>query len=87
MKSIWPDCLPDSMSSQSCAEICSVRFGFVPGPLLTVHAPSLITAFHVPPPSPAMSYWMVAAVPLALSPRKRPGIASKVSCTVGIVSS
>jgi hypothetical protein len=39
----------------------------------------------VPPPSPLTSYWMVALVPDALSGRKRPGIAAKVSWTVGIV--
>src|SRR5262249_92519 len=56
MKSIWPDCLPESMSSQSWAEICKVRFGFVPAPDFTVHVPSLITACQVPPPSPLTSY-------------------------------
>jgi len=43
-----------------------------------------MTAFHVPPPSPLTSYWMVALVPDALSGRKRPPIAAKVSWTVGI---
>src|SRR6267142_2580718 len=72
MNSICPDCLLESMSSQSWAAIDSVRFGVVAGPGLTVQAPSLMTAFHVPPPSPLTSYWMVALVPDALSGRKRP---------------
>src|SRR5207245_976207 len=87
MNSICPDCLPESMSSQSWAAIWSVRFGLVAGPGLTVQAPSLMTAFHVPPPSPLTSYWMVAFVPDALSGRKRPPIAAKVSWTVGIALS
>src|SRR5215470_12468108 len=56
MNSICPDCLPDSMSSQSCAPIDSVRLGFAAGPGVTVQAPSLITALQVPPPSPVTSY-------------------------------
>src|SRR5206468_9420827 len=32
MNSICPDCLPESMSSQSCAAIESVRLGLVAGP-------------------------------------------------------
>src|SRR5213078_3522728 len=87
MNSICPDCLPDSMSSQSWAAIDSVRFGLVAGPGLTMQAPSLTTAFHVPTPSPLTSYWMVALVPDALSGRKRPPIAAKVSWTVGMLSS
>src|SRR5919204_5966788 len=87
MNSICPDCLPDSMSNQSCAAIDSVRLGFVAGPGVTVHLPSLMTAFQVPPPSPLTSYWMVAFVPDALSGRKRLLIAANVSWTVGIVSS
>src|SRR5438445_3459364 len=87
MNSIWPDCLPESMSSQSWAEIWSVRFGFVPAPCLTVHAPSLMTACQVPPLSPLTSYWITAVVPAALSVRNREAIASNVSFTVGIVSS
>src|ERR1700739_1526862 len=59
MNSICPDCLPDSMSSHSCAAIDSVRLGFAAGPGATVQLPSLITAFQVPPPSPLTSYWMV----------------------------
>ena len=85
MKSIWPDCLPESMSIQSWAAIDSVRLGFVAAPWFTVQAPSLMMAFQVPPPSPLMSYWMVALVPAALSARNRPGIASNDSLTVGIV--
>src|SRR5262245_33467141 len=75
------------MSSQSWAEICSVRFGFVPAPCFTVQAPSLMMACHVPPPSPLTSYWLVAFVPAALSVRNREGIRSNVSFTVGIASS
>src|SRR5206468_4563684 len=84
MNSIWPDCLPESMSSQSCDAICSVRFGLVPAPGFTMHAPSLMTACHVPPPSPLTSYWITAFVPEDLSARNRPAIASNVSFTVGI---
>src|SRR5262249_43751044 len=84
MNSICPDCLPDSMSSQSCAAIESVRFGLAAAPGVTVQAPSLITAFQVPPPSPLTSYWIVALVPDALSGRKRLPIAANVSCTVGM---
>src|SRR5262245_3619107 len=87
MKSICPDCLPESMSSQSCDEIWSVRFGLVPAPGLTTQVPSLMTAFQVPPPSPLTSYWITAFVPLDLSARKRPAIASNVSFTVGIAHS
>src|SRR5262249_58193902 len=39
------------------------------------------------PPSPLTSYWITALVPAALSVRNREAIASKVSFTVGIVSS
>src|SRR5262245_57609645 len=87
MKSIWPDCLPESMSSQSCDAIWSVRLGLVAAPGFTTQAPSLMTAFHVPPPSPLTSYWITAFVPLDLSARKRPAIASNVSFPVGIVFS
>src|SRR5262245_37194531 len=87
MKSICPDCLPESMSSQSCDEIWSVRFGLVPAPGFTTQVPSLMTAFQVPPPSPLTSYWITAFVPLDLSARKRPAIASNVSFTVGIAHS
>src|SRR5688500_2451003 len=85
MNNICPDCLPDSMSSQSWPATWSVRFGLVAGPGFTVQVPSLITACQVPPPSPLTSYWIVAVEPAALSGRKRPLIASKVSFTVGIV--
>src|SRR5262245_10185210 len=87
MKSIWPDCLPESMSSQSWAEICKVKCGFVPAPGFTAHVPSLITACQVPPPSPLTSYWITALVPAALSVRNREAIPSKVSFTVGILAS
>src|SRR5215510_14937016 len=87
MKSICPDCLPESMSSQSCDEIWSVRFGLVPAPGFTTQVPSLMTAFQVPPPSPLTSYWITAFVPADLSARNRPAIASNVSFTVGIVRS
>src|SRR5262245_17350391 len=43
-----------------------------------------MTACQVPPPSPLTSYWITAFVPLALSDRKRPAIASNVSFTVGM---
>src|SRR5262245_28791494 len=75
------------MSSQSCDAIESVRFGFVPAPGCTMHAPSLMTACHVPPPSPLTSYWITAFVPADLSARNRPAIASNVSFTVGIARS
>src|SRR5262247_3800524 len=75
------------MSSQSCDAMESVRFGLVPAPGFTTHAPSLMTAFHVPPPSPLTSYWITALVPADLSARNRPAIASNVSFTVGIVRS
>src|SRR5215475_4361075 len=84
MKSIWPFCLPDSMSSQSWAEICSVRLGLVPAPSFTVQVPSLMVAFQVPPPSPLTSYWMTALVPAARSALKRDDICSNVSFTVGM---
>src|SRR5437660_295090 len=84
MKSIWPEALPESMSSQSGPDICSVRLGFGADPAETWHAPSLMTAFQVPPPSPLMSYWITALVPVALSARNRLAIMSKVSFTVGI---
>src|SRR5437660_12380793 len=84
MKSIWPEALPESMASQSCPDICSVRLGLVADPAETSHAPSLMTAFQVPPPSPLMSYWITALVPVALSARNRLAIMSKVSFTVGI---
>jgi len=87
MKSIWPDCLPESMSSQSGAAIWSVRLGVGAGPVFTVQVPSLMTACQVPPPSPPTSYWITALVPAALSARNRPDIASNVSFTVGIVAS
>ena len=48
-----------------------------------MQAPSLMTAFQVPPPSPLTSYWMTALAPAALSGRNRLGIASKDSFTVG----
>src|SRR6185503_16707076 len=79
MNSICPDCLPDSMSSQSWPATWSVRLGLVAGPGFTVQVPSLMTACQVPPPSPLTSYWIVALVPAALSDRKRPLIASNVS--------
>src|SRR5262249_11735623 len=78
---------PESMSSQSCDAIWSVRFGLVAAPGFTTQVPSLMTAFHVPPPSPLTSYWITAFVPLDLSARKRPPIASNVSFTVGIAFS
>jgi hypothetical protein len=87
MKSICPDCLPESMSSQSWAAIWSVRLGPVAAPMLTEHVPSLMTACQVPPPSPLTSYWITALVPAALSARNRPAIASNVSFTVGIIFS
>ena len=43
-----------------------------------------MTAFHVPPWSPVMSYWMVAFTPAAFSARNREAILSKVSFTVGM---
>src|SRR5262245_1251958 len=86
MNNICPDCLPDSMSSQSCAAIESVRLGFVAAPGVTVQVPSLITAFQVPPPSPVTSYWIGSFVPDALSGRNLLPIAANVSCTVGIVA-
>src|SRR5262245_64142130 len=46
-----------------------------------------MTACHVPPPSPLMSYWITAFVPAARSALKRPAIASKVSLTVAISAS
>src|SRR5262245_13543356 len=84
MKSTWPDCFPESMSSQSWAAICTVKCGFDAAPSRTVQAPSLMTACQVPTPSPLTSYWMVAVVPAALSARNLVGIASNVSFTVGI---
>src|SRR5215468_4810105 len=75
------------MSSQSCEEICNVRFGLVPAPGLTVQVPSLMTACQVPPPSPLTSYWIAALVPAALSARNLVGIASNVSFTVAMTSS
>src|SRR5207247_10874178 len=44
MKSIWPDCLPESMSSQAGAAIWSVRLGLGADPAFTVQVPSLMTA-------------------------------------------
>src|SRR5687768_10810862 len=85
MNSICPDCLPDSMSSQSWDAMFRVRLGFVAGPGFTVHAPSLMTACQVPPPSPLTSYWMVAFVPAALSARNRLPITSNVSFTVAMM--
>src|SRR5205823_4082971 len=86
MKSIWPDCLPESMSSQSGAAIWSVRLGLGADPAFTAQVPSLMTACQVPPPSPLTSYWITALVPDALSARNRPDIPSKVSFTVGMVA-
>ena len=86
MNSICPFCFPDSMSSQSWAPICRVRFGALAAPSVTVHVLSLMTAFQVPPPSPLTSYWITAVVPAARSALKREDICSKVSFTVGMIS-
>src|SRR5437867_9849547 len=79
-----PRRLPESMSSQSWPDICNVRLGLAAAPSETLHFPSLMTAFQVPPPSPPISYWIVALVPVALSGRNRLSIKLKVSLTVGI---
>src|SRR5262245_7666559 len=86
MKAICPLSLPVTMSSQCSAAMVSVRFGLLAAPGCTEHAPSLITAFQVPPWSPVMSYWMVALTSAALSGGHRPDTASKVSFTVGMTA-
>src|SRR6266540_3446511 len=87
MNAIWPLSLPPIMSSQSGEAIVMVRSAAGAGPELTVQVPSLMTACHVPPSSPPISYWMVLLRPAAFAALNLEGIRSKVSFTLGIRAS